>query len=59
MNNTCRLKSKGFKIAFDQGEISLLNYLMEISFAYATIDKYLKAEHELNKTIALLCQYRE
>lgn len=47
------------KKAFDQGEISLLNYVLEISFAYATIDKYLKAEHELNRTITLLYQYRE
>jgi cobalt-zinc-cadmium efflux system outer membrane protein len=47
------------KIALDKGEISLLNYLMELSLAYSTIDKFMKAENELNKAVVLLYQYRD
>jgi cobalt-zinc-cadmium efflux system outer membrane protein len=47
------------KKALDKGEISLLNYLMEISLAYSTIDKYMKAENELNKAVVLLYQYQD
>jgi outer membrane protein, heavy metal efflux system len=45
--------------ALDKGEISLLNYLMEISLAYSSIDNYLKAENELNKAVILLYQFRD
>lgn len=47
------------KKALDKGEISLLNYLMEISLAYSTIDKFMQAEHELNKAVILLYQYQD
>ncbi len=47
------------KKALDKGEISLLNYLMEISLAYSTVDKFLKAESELNKAVLLLYQYQD
>jgi cobalt-zinc-cadmium efflux system outer membrane protein len=45
--------------ALDKGEISLLNYLMEMSLAYSTIDKFMIAENELNKAVVLLYQYRD
>jgi hypothetical protein len=47
------------KKALDQGEISLLNYLVEISFAYESTDKFLKAENDLNKALAQLFQYQD
>lgn len=47
------------KKALDKGEISLLNYLMEISLAYSTVDKFLKAESDLNKAVLLLYQYQD
>ncbi|MHC1707870.1 MAG: TolC family protein [Bacteroidales bacterium] len=45
--------------ALEKGEISLLNYLMEISLTYSTVDRFLKAENELNKAITLLYQYQD
>jgi outer membrane protein TolC len=47
------------KKALDQGEISLLEYLMELTLTYTTTDDYLEAENELNKAIAMLYQYGE
>ncbi len=47
------------KKALDQGEISLLEYLMELTLTYSTIDQYLEAENECNRAIALLHQYGE
>ena len=46
------------KKALDKGEISLLNYLMELSLAYISIDKFLVAENELNTAIILLYHYQ-
>jgi len=45
------------KKAFDKGEISLINYLLELSIYYESIDNLLKSERDLNKTIAELNQY--
>jgi hypothetical protein len=46
------------KKALDQGEISLLNYLVELSLAYESTDKLLKTEHDLNKALAQLFKYQ-
>jgi len=46
------------KKALDNGEISLLTYLMELSLAFTTIDKFMKAEHEFNKAMVILYQYQ-
>ncbi len=43
--------------ALDLGEISLINYLMELSITYTAIDNLLKIEHELNKSVANLMQF--
>jgi len=53
-NNTDLLKK-----ALDKGEISLLNYLLELSLAYSSMDKFMKAENELNKAKSLLFQYQD
>jgi len=51
-NNTELLKK-----ALDQGELSLINYLMELSFTYLAMDNLLKSEYELNKALSLLAQF--
>lgn len=45
------------KKAFDKGEISLINYMLELSIYYESINNILKLERDLNKTIAELNQY--
>jgi len=45
------------KKALDQGEISLINYLMEFSLYYQSINKLLELERDMNKTMAELNQY--
>lgn len=47
------------KKALDQGEISLINYLMELSFTYMAMDNLLKSEYELNKALSLLAQFEK
>ena len=47
------------KKALDKGEISLLNYLMELSLAYSSIDRFMRYENELNKAVVLLYQYQD
>jgi outer membrane protein TolC len=47
------------KKALDHGEISLLNYLTELTLTYSTIDNYLEAENELNRAVCQLYQYSE
>jgi len=47
------------KKALDQGELSLINYLMELSFTYLAMDNLLKSEYELNKAISLLAQFEK
>jgi outer membrane protein TolC len=51
-NNAALLKK-----ALDAGEISLINYLMELSFAYSAMDNLLKSEYELNKALSFLAQF--
>ena len=45
------------KKALDQGEISLINYLLELSFSYSAVDNMLSYEHELNRKLAILASY--
>lgn len=51
-NNAILLKK-----ALDAGEITLINYLMELSFAYSAMDNLLKSEYELNKALSILAQF--
>lgn len=51
-NNAVLLKK-----ALDAGEITLINYLMELSFAYSAMDNLLKSEYELNKALSILAQF--
>lgn len=45
------------KKALDKGEISLIDYIMELSFFYENVNKMLELDKELNKTLAALNQY--
>jgi outer membrane protein, heavy metal efflux system len=45
------------KKALDQGEIPLINYLMELSFTYSAMDNLLESEYELDKTLSFLAQF--
>lgn len=45
------------KKALDQGEISLIDYLMEFSLYYESLNKLLELERDLNKTLAGLKRY--
>ncbi len=45
------------KKALDQGEISLIDYLLEFSIYYESIKTSLKMERELNVTVAELNKY--
>ncbi|HBL77332.1 MAG: hypothetical protein A2W90_21825 [Bacteroidetes bacterium GWF2_42_66] len=45
------------KKALDKGEISLINYLSELSFYYESVNKLLELERDLNKSVAELNQY--
>lgn len=49
--------SELLKKALDQGEITLIEYILEFSIYYKSIDKLLKLEMELNITLAELNQY--
>jgi len=49
--------SKLLKKALDKGEISLIDYIMELSFYYESVNKLLEKERDLNKTLAELNQY--
>ncbi|MBK6966325.1 MAG: TolC family protein [Bacteroidales bacterium] len=51
-NNAVLLKK-----ALDAGEITLINYLMELSYAYSAMDNLLKSEYELNKALSVLAEY--
>jgi outer membrane protein TolC len=51
-NNAVLLKK-----ALDKGEITLINYLMEVSFTYSAMNNLLESEYELNKALSLLAQY--
>lgn len=45
------------KIALDKGQLSLINYLLELSVYYETIDKYLETERDYQLAIAELQQW--
>ena len=45
------------KKALDQGEISLIDYLMEFSLYYESLNKLLELERDMNKTMAGLKRY--
>jgi len=45
------------KKALDQGEISLINYLIEFSLYYESVNKLLELERDMNKTMAELKRY--
>jgi outer membrane protein TolC len=47
------------KKALDQGEITLINYLMELSFSYSAMDNLLESEYELNKALSFLDQFEK
>jgi len=45
------------KKALDKGGISLINYILELSFYYQSVNKLLEMERDLNKSVAELNQY--
>ncbi|HBS86283.1 MAG TPA: transporter [Bacteroidales bacterium] len=45
--------------ALEKGEITFVEYIMELSLYYDATDNLISVESELNKTIALLNQYSE
>ena len=45
------------KKALDKGEISLIDYIMELSIYYENVNKMLELEKDKNKTIVELNQY--
>jgi cobalt-zinc-cadmium efflux system outer membrane protein len=47
------------KKALDQGEITLISYLMELSFSYSAMDNLLESEYELNKALSILDQFEK
>lgn len=49
--------SELLKKALDKGEISLIDYIIELSIYYENVYKMLDLEKELNKTVAELNQY--
>lgn len=49
--------SELLKKALDKGEISLIDYMLELSIYYASVNDLLELERELNKTMAELNQY--
>lgn len=49
--------SELLKKALDKGEISLINYILELSIYYESVNKLLELEREMNKTLAELNQY--
>ena len=53
VNNT-ELLNKSLKA----GNISSIEYFMELSYFYASYDNYLKTENEYNQTIAILYKYQ-
>jgi hypothetical protein len=45
------------KKALDKGQLSLINYLLELSVYYETIDKYLETERDYQLAVAELQQW--
>lgn len=46
-------------IAWEEGEISLTNYLLELSYLYQSMDNILEMELELHQTLAAMNQYMD
>lgn len=46
------------KIALDKGQLSLINYLLELSVYYETVDKYLETERDYQLAVAELQQWQ-
>ena len=44
-------------MALDKGEISLIDYILELSIYYESVNKLLEQEKYLNKILAKLNQY--
>ena len=49
--------SELLKMALDKGEIGLIDYILELSIYYESVNKLLELERGLNKTLAELNQY--
>jgi cobalt-zinc-cadmium efflux system outer membrane protein len=49
--------SELLKKALDKGEISLIDYILELSIYYESVNRLLQLELEMNKTLAQLNQY--
>lgn len=49
--------SELLKKALDKGEISLINYMLELSIYYESVNNLLELERDMNKVIAELNQY--
>lgn len=49
--------SELLKKALDKGEISLIDYILELSFYYESVNNLFKLERDMNKAIAELNQY--
>ncbi len=45
------------KVALDKGQLSLINYLLELSVYYETVDKYLETERDYQLAVAELQQW--
>jgi hypothetical protein len=43
--------------ALDKGEITLIDYILELSIYYESVNKLLRSELEMNKTLAELNKY--
>jgi hypothetical protein len=43
--------------ALDKGEITLINYMLELSIYYGSVNKLLELERDVNKSMAELNQY--
>lgn len=46
------------KVALEKGEISIIQYIMELTLYYESVNKMLEMEKEMNKSIAILNQYK-
>lgn len=44
--------------ALNFGEISILDYFVELNFHYSSVDKYLEMDMEYNKVIAELYMFQ-
>jgi len=49
--------SELLKKALDSGEIALIDYILELSIYYQSVNRLLELEREMNKTVAELNQY--